>query len=66
MTYTLGSSFYLAWINVFFFFMIGRKDRTKEELLSSKENKSISIVYILKNNFNIKTVHARKIQFLME
>ncbi|XP_028641621.1 uncharacterized protein LOC114637567 isoform X3 [Grammomys surdaster] len=23
MTYTLGSSFYLAWINVFFFFMIG-------------------------------------------
>jgi hypothetical protein len=46
--------------------MIGRKDRTKEELLSSKENKSISIVYILKNNFNIKTVHARKIQFLME
>lgn len=22
-TYTLGSSFYLAWINVFFFFMIG-------------------------------------------
>ena len=23
MTYTLGSSFYLAWINVFFFFMTG-------------------------------------------
>lgn len=23
MTYTMGSSFYLAWISVFFFFMIG-------------------------------------------